>query len=244
MPEGFSHYEVKRGRRPGWWIALAVLALTSAALWLVFDFGRQRAGFDSEVQLRQLALMELRVKQLSKENAELRDKLGAVERSAAVDKEAYGRIEHTLKSLQDENYALKQQLTVFQSIVAADSESDVVTIQQFKLTAGKQARSYHYRLSLMQSKAAARRVKGKVTFQIEGIRDGKEQAAPLTLLTQGRLTERDFSFRQVQTIEGEVVVPDNFRPVRARVRISVLGKAGAKPAPQAEKIFDWAEITD
>lgn len=242
MPEGFSYYEVAHSRRSRWWWVVMGLVAAPAGLWLAFTFGQQRATLAGDEGQQYIVKLNQRASQLVKENATLRDQMGVLERSSAVDKEAYGHIERSLKSLQDENYSLKQQLTVFQSIVAAESASDVVTVQQFTLKAGKKARQYHYRLNLMQSSTAARQVKGKVTFQIEGMRDGKEQSAPLSLLTQGRSAEQAFQFRQVQTFEGEVTVPDNFKPVRARVRITVQGKAGNKPGHQAEKIFDWLDI--
>ena len=242
MPEGFSYYEVSRNRRSRWWWVVIGFVATPACVWLVFTLGQQRASLDGGEGQRDIIKLEQRANELEHENAVLRDQMGILERSVAVDKEAYGHIERSLKALQDENYTLKQQLTVFQSIVAAESEPDVVTVQQFTLKVGKKARQYHYRLHLMQSSTSAPQVKGKVTFQIEGLRDGKEQSAPLSLLTQGRISEQAFQFRQMQNFEGEITMPDNFEPVRVRVRISVQGKAGTKQVSQAEKIFDWLAI--
>lgn len=239
MSEGFSHYVVRRqspARRLGLLMIFSVAM--SVAFWFVFDFGRSRAGFDAEEAAQRVHMLELRIKQLTKDNVDLSEKAALLERSNGVDREAYGKIEKTLRTLQDENYALKQQSSVLQSIVGAGAAAEFVKVQQLKIKKGSGAGKYRYRLALMQTEHVDRAIKGSVTFALEGLQGGADKVFAINAGPGGKLTVQPFSFRHFQNLDGDFVMPQNFEPQRLKVSIDMPGKSPS----HFEKIFTWSDV--
>lgn len=239
MTEGFSHYVVRRqspARRLGLLVIFSVAM--SVVFWFVFDFGRSRAGFDAEEAAQRVQMLELRIKQLTKDNVDLSEKAALLERSSGVDREAYGKIEKTLRALQDENYALKQQSSVLQSIVGAGAAAESVRVQQFKIIKGSGAGKYRYRLALMQVEHVNRAIKGSVTFALEGVQGGADKVLTINGGPGSTLAIQPFAFKTFQNLDGDFVIPQNFEPQRLKVSIDTPGK---NPS-HFDKIFTWSEV--
>ncbi len=239
MVEATTHHVIRR-RQPLRTILLVavVTAFLAWGSWGLYDFGRQRAGYDADETQRQINILELRLRERNGENMELREKIAVFERSTVVDEKAYTAVEDSLRLLQDELAELKQQVSFYQGIVSPADASLGVQVQNLKLERLSEGNDFHFKLILIQGPARARRVTGTVTFIVAGVQDGEQKSLSLKELSGGEMTSLKYRFKYFQNFQGDFILPDTFEPMRVTVRVT---PQGAK-AKDVEKVFQWSNV--
>ena len=80
-------------------------------------------------------------------------------------------------------------------------------------------------------------VSGRVRIDIEGILDNRPVNLRWAQISDGEAPEPAFRFKYFQQLEGYLVLPDGFDPVR--ISLTLESKSQRKPVVRT---FDWASL--
>lgn len=215
-------------------LTLIVIALAIAG-WSLFDYGRFLAGFDSQDAGREQQLLMGENDDLNDRIVELRGQKAVLERAAQIEREAYNQLDTTLKTLQAEIIELKAELAFYRGIVSPRDASRGLRLQSFALNTNGQTRGYRYTLVLTQVLKNDRLVYGRVNLSFAGIHNGQPKVLGLNEVTKKSVKELKFRFKYFQNIEGDIVLPVGFTPLRVMIKILPRGRQ----QDMIEKTFDW-----
>lgn len=198
------------------WRKLLVVGIIAALLgwviWLAFDFGRYRAGFDSNIVGERSAVLRDRVEELDDENKELRQRLAVIERGEQIDVKAAAESRKQFKELQDERMRLEKEVSFLRSVVSPDQTEQGLQVQDFKLVSGAGGDEYRFQFTLTRSKKGKKAVKGDVAVSLSGVQDGQILHMALSDVTADKKDKIKFQFKNFQTLKGIVRLPDGFAP--------------------------------
>ncbi|MFQ5469895.1 MAG: DUF6776 family protein [Gammaproteobacteria bacterium] len=239
MAKETSHIIVK-SPHPGKFPMIVVLLLVTciAGGWFVFDYGRQRAGFD-----RQRADAErdkfkglLRQSQASIEG--LRKQNARLTQAMEVDKFAYSEVEQSLQDLQNEVLDLKEELAFYRGIINPEDLARGLQIQSFRIEKGVEPGQYSYRVILTHYNNSAFRMRGNIQMAILGVHEGVEKLLSQSdFLANNSAKKINYRFKYFQELSGKILIPEGFVPVK--VEITVIAKDRKKSS--FTKSYQWQD---
>ncbi len=215
------------------YVLLAVVLLAGG--WGVFDYGRSRAGFDSQAARDALAT---RILDLEADNKRLSGQNAVLEQAREIDRHAYEEVDHTLAALQDELLELKQEAAFYRRLVNASEGEKGLQIESVKLQREGESPVLRYRLVLTQYVTPPSLVQGEVRMTLNGLRNGTQAELSQQELLGGDKTALIFKFRHFQELAGSLTLPEGFVPLRLQLR--VLPRDGAKSP--VERSYSWTEL--
>lgn len=228
---------VQPGKRGSSWWWLLLLTLAALLAWQAFDYGRKRAGYDSEQCARQLLELEVRVVKLEREREQLRQESARFERSAQIDQAAVQTVQGDLKSLQEERSQLRQEVEFLKSLVSGDATA--LQLTEFTLVDLKKARHFSFSFTVSKRGGDKKRLRGHATVSVAGLSDGKQVTLDAAKLGVDD-SDMALGFMNFQKIEGELALPEGFVP--AELKIGIEPKDSTfKPL---EQTFSWKVETN
>jgi hypothetical protein len=187
---------------------------------ITYEAGRSLAGYHSGKAAEEQARLSTEVSRLRDENADLRSRLAAVERTMQIDQSTQGNLAGQLKTLSDENALLKEDLAFFQTLMtsgATESPSGV-TINRFRVQPDAIPGEYRYQLLVVQARTRSREFQGRLQLVVDLVRDGQSQV--LVLPRPGDKPDAyGLGFRFYQRVEGAFTVPADAQVKRVQVRV-------------------------
>lgn len=214
-------------------ILLGLLAIGVGG-WSLFDYGRYQAGYDShESDLEQLRLVAL-VDELNEQIEELREQKAQLERAAQIERKAYNELDTNLKVLESEILELKEELAFYRGIVSPRDASRGLRLQRFSFEPNG-LRSYRYTVVLTQVLKNDSLARGRVKLFIEGLQGNELKTLDLASLSENSVKELDYRFKYFQNLEGDLILPKGFKPMRATAQIL----PGGRQEDMIEKTIDW-----
>ncbi len=227
------HHPLKKSL---WYFVIVVILLASG--WWLFDYGRSRAGFESSQASEERDRLRDRIEQLEDEAAALRAQKAIHERAREIDRHAYDQIDNSLKEQQNELLELKEQVIFYRGIVGSSDQVRGLQILSFRLEDNSGERNFRYRLILNQLEKSNRVIKGRVRLTLIGLQDDAQvELSHAQFSKQGGKGEL-FRFKYFQELDGDIVLPEGFVPLRIKVKASSSGK---KPK-SIERIYSWSEL--
>lgn len=215
------------------WLVLGVLAVVAVlGGYLLFEFGRSRAGFDNLDAIRQRAELREQVAQRDATIRELRRMAADYQTFRAAQDQERSEVSRTIGELQAQVARQSQELSFYKGIVVKDANKADVAIQQLRLTPSPAgADRFVVRLMLVQPARPDGTVAGAVSLSVEGQRDGAAAKLDTAALTAGKNRELSYSFRYFENMEPEIVIPAGFRPERLTVEVRS-SRRGVEPVVQ------------
>lgn len=205
-------------------IAIFLLGLAFGAwgLWKVFAPAPQGAGVASAEHATRIAALQQQVANLT--------------RSDEVSRKANTALQGTLAERDEEIAGLKADVAFYERFVGATSQRRGLAVHELRLQA-QDAQTWHFTATLTQNLNRGAVNAGRVTLAVEGTRGGRMQQLDWAALRQQPSPPGlDYSFKYFQQLEGDILLPDGFKPVRVSVRL-----APARGAV-AEQSFTWADV--
>ena len=200
-----------------------IAALVLLGAYLVFEFGRIQAGYNTVDAANQEQALEDRIGELEQEVITLQEQITLLETHREIDREAYRSVEASLTELQAKIQEQRDAIAFYRGIVSPADGNSGLRVQDLKLTRGKAERTYNIRLVLVQAMQHDRKVSGDVVLSIEGDLDGEERSYTYAeLVPEDGRRDWAFSFRYFQDFDREVILPDGFTP--ARINVEVVSK--------------------
>lgn len=214
---------------------LGLLALLVAG-WSLFDYGRYLAGYDSaEMEHERGVLLDLKT-ELEQEIDQLREEKALLERASQIERQAYAELDATLKVLQEEILELKEELAFYRGIVSPRDASSGLQLQTFKIEPNGKSNNYRYKVVLTQVLKNDRLARGRVNFFVDGLKNDIE---PVTLeleqLSEKQIKELNYRFKYFQSLEGDIVLPEKFKPLRVTLQIT----PSSRKQGVIEKTIEW-----
>ncbi len=198
-------------KRRAWLLGIAAL-LVALILYGAFELGRYDAGYRVVDSVRGAWSASSRMRDLSAENARLRNELAAADLGRRVDRESYKLVQRSLGDMQSQIARLSQDLSFYRGLVQPDSLVRV-KVQQMQIvpqTAGQ----YHLKFVLMQTGKPDNLVSGTLSIAIDGLVGGKPQTLKFAEVSVSRHASLGYSFRYFQDYDEAVQLPPGFEPTR------------------------------
>lgn len=229
------HRPVYRLRR-----TMILLAFTVVAAIAGYAAGMAQGGFrfsSAEASNEQLA-QELR--SLRDQFRTARQNLVNLERGRAIDEQALREARNTIVGLETRISELEADLTFYRNIMAPSETSKGLQVDSFTLASARGDNTYRFKMVLTQVGNNNSFIAGQVAVNIIGRLDGEKEVIALRDLSDDieDLGVR-FRFRYFQDVEGTLNLPQGFEPYE----IQVVAQAQGRNASQAERTFDWAQLT-
>ncbi len=217
------------------WTLVSVVLLATG--WTLFEYGRFSAGFDSiDARKERRQLLDFQT-DLQRQISDLREEKAILERAQQIERQAYNELDLSLKTLQGEILELKEELAFYRGIVSPKDASTGLRLQRFEIEPNGQQRGYHYKVVLTQVLKNDRQAYGQVNLQIEGLQNGASKILALRDVTAKRIKDLDYKFKYFQNLEGDMVIPEGFSPLRATATVDPGGRSRDE---QIEKTIEWS----
>lgn len=173
--------------------------------------------------------------QIERENTRLRESLARIQWKLAVEHQTRLDLSSTVSTLQNEILELKDQLATYKDLVQSP-QGKGLHIQSFALSKTETDRLFSYRLVLTQGGKRDQFAHGKGQLFIYGILNGKSARLELNTLSKG--APLTFKFKYFQILEGELLLPNGFKPTRIKVVLFLEGN----PSVPIERAFNWGSM--
>lgn len=211
-----------------WW-AYGVLALLLVALafgawgaWTVIGRGAtpDAAAGASQAELERLA-----------------QEVATLTRSDQISREANAELQATLAARDEEIAGLRADVAFYERFVGATAQPRGLAVHELELRPQQaNGRVWHFSATLTQTRDRDAPSVGRLTLAVEGTQDGRlRRLSWPELRQQADAPGPDYSFRYFQRVEGDIVLPDGFEPLRIHARL-----APASGAP-VERTLAWAD---
>ena len=230
------HRLIVKPHRPLYSLAVTAIGaiLLSICVWLLLDnYYRQYSATAQEYQ----TLADTH-RELKSENKMLKGRLTILDRDIQVKRTANGALDTEIINLRDEVRNLKSELHFYQDIISAAQGSGSLNIQGLLLEPAE-AQYYRFKLVVTQAVKNANIVsEGVMDLSVEGTENGDVRTLNLSDITADGELEPNFEFDNFKRIDGNLVLPDGFEPIRIIVRLYLKGQENAA----TERIFDWSDL--
>ena len=229
------HHPLKKSL---WYVALVLALLVGG--WLLFDYGLSRAGFESAQASKERDQLRNRIQQLEAEVITLRAQKAVHERAREIDRHAYDQVDNLLKEQQSEVLELKEEVIFYRGIVGSSDQVRGLQVLSFRLENNGGERNFRYRLILNQLEKSNRVIKGRVNLTLIGLQGDEQVALPHAKIVKKEGEGELFRFKYFQEVDGDIVLPEGFVPLRIKVK----AKSSGKKSKSIERIFNWSELAD
>ena len=219
-------------------IKLCILLVLGITCWGIFEYGRNRGGFDHlqarkdvEALVEQISILDARVDELMSENAHLAS-------SSEIDATASKQVSEKLSQLNDEMLELKEELVFYRSLLSPTELQPGLQILGVQMIKDGSSNAYNYKIVLTQRHNGNQLATGDVNVQVSGLQSGKAMQLDLAEVTASSGNEMSFRFKNFQSLEGRLVLPENFQPKDVLVNVNPTTR-GIK---QIERSYEWNTI--
>ena len=168
---------------------------------------------------------------------ELEQRITDLARSDVISREANQQVQATLAERDEEIAALRADLAFYERFVGPTAQRRGLAVHALELKP-QDAQTWHFTATLTQNVNQQAANSGRVSLALEGSQDGRmRQLDWAALRQQPNAGGVPYSFKFFQRVEGDILLPAGFHPVRVKVR---LAPQGGRPVEQS---FTWAEAT-
>jgi len=213
-----------------------IVALIAVSAYLIFEFGRIRAGYDIVEVSNIRQNYENHIMQLDDEIVDLKQQVAILKTNREVDRKSYEEVEASLNTLQAKIQEQRDAIAFYRGIVSPTDGNSGLRVQNLKLSRGKAEREFKLRLVLVQAMQHDRKVSGDVSLSVEGSQNGVGRTYGLDeLVPPEEKGAWEFSFRYFQDFDRLLVLPDGFTPERITVEV----RSRTRSISSIEESFAW-----
>jgi multidrug efflux pump subunit AcrA (membrane-fusion protein) len=220
-----------RAHLPWYWRWLGYITLGALVVgigWTTYDYGMELAGFRQSEAQRVISRMSEEIQSRDTRIAELRTQVAATERQLQIDRATYGDLGRQVKLLSEENAALKEDLALFQSLMASDEKELGLSINRFRVQPDSLPGEYRYRFLLVQSGQRLKEFQGTLQFVVNLEQGDRKFVVTLPLEEQKSAKEYQVNFKFFQRVEGTFKVAPGTVVRSLQVRVFEIGSITPK----------------
>lgn len=203
-----------------WAITVPFIMAAGGMVWWAYDSGLELAGFHRGLAEKELEELRERVVYLEAENARMATKIASDERQAQIDRSAMLETAVQVKSLNEENARLQEDLSFFQNLpLTAGKEADL-SIHRLKVEPDVLPGEYHCRLLLVQNvQQRGKEFQGSLQLLVNGEQDGKKVVIQFPQEDSPDVATHQMNFKYYQRVDRVFKVPPEMRVESVQVRV-------------------------
>jgi hypothetical protein len=220
-----------RAHVPWYWRWLGYITLGALVVgvgWTTYEYGMELAGFRQSEATRAIARMSEEIQSRDSQIIELRTQVASAERRVQIDRATYGDLGRQVKLLSEENAALKEDLALFQSLMASGEKEMGLSINRFRVQPDSLPGEYRYRLLLVQSGQRVKEFQGTLQFVVNLEQGDRKFVVTLPLEEQKSAKEYQVNFKFFQRVEGTFKVAPGTVVKSLQVRVFEIGSITPK----------------
>ena len=208
-------------------LAALLVAVGSLALWrfIVVDAGAGDAPTPARMRV------------LQTEVDQLEQRVTTLSRSDQISRDANRDLQGTLAERDEEIAGLRADVAFYERLVGSTAQRRGLNVHELKLQP-QAGQAWHFTATLTQNLNRGAVNAGDLRLLVEGTQDGRlKRLAWSDLRQQPGAAGVPYSFKYFQQIEGDLMLPAGFEPVRVIVQL--------KPGNGSvvEQSFTWAAAT-
>lgn len=167
----------------------------------------------------------------------LEQEVATLRRSDQISRDANAELQASLAARDEEIAALRADVAFYERFVGATAQPRGLAVHELELRPQQaDGRVWHFIATLTQTRDRDAPSVGRLTLSVEGTQDGRLQRLSWAdLRQQPGASGSEYSFRYFQRVEGDILLPPGFVPLRIHTRL-----VPASGAP-IERTIPWAE---
>lgn len=167
----------------------------------------------------------------------LEQRVATLARSDQISREANNDLQGTLAERDEEISGLRADVAFYERFVGATGQRRGLSVHELRLQPQTE-QAWRFTATLTQNLNRGAVSSGRLSLAVEGTRAGKLERLPWgELRPQDEAAGTEYSFKYFQQVEGDIVLPAGFEPVRVHVRLAP--ERGAA----VEQSFSWSDAT-
>ncbi|MFA5826177.1 MAG: DUF6776 family protein [Gallionellaceae bacterium] len=203
-----------------WAIILPFIFAAGVLVWWAYDSGLELAGFHRGLAEKELDELRDRVANLEVGNAKLASQVASYERQGQIDQSAMQETSTQVKSLNEENIRLKEDLSFFQNLPLTAGREAELSIHRLKIHPDVLPGEYHCRLLLVQNvQQRGKEFQGSLQLLVNGEQDGKKVMLQFPQENSPDIAAHQLSFKYYQRIDRVFKLPSDMRIENVQVRV-------------------------
>jgi hypothetical protein len=165
----------------------------------------------------------------------LSQEVSTLRRSDQISREANRDLERTLAERDEEIAGLRADVAFYERFVGATGQRRGLSVHDLDMTL-QSGDAWHFVATLTQNLNRGAVNAGQVTLSVEGTRNDRlEKLSWSALRKQTNAPGEAYSFKYFQQVEGEIMLPKDFKPLRVAVRLVPAGGSAM------EQSFPWPD---
>jgi len=202
------------------WLGIIFLgAFVVGVGWTTYDYGMELAGFRQGEAASALATLKEEIQKREAANLEMRSQVASAQRQLQIDRATYGDLAKQVKTLSEENAALKEDLAFFQSLMASGGKEFGLSINRFRVQPDALPGEYRYRLLLVQSGQRIKEFQGTLQFLVYLEQSDRKFVLALPPEDQKNSREYQVNFKFFQRVDGTFKVAPGTTVKSLQVRV-------------------------
>lgn len=176
---------------------------------------------------------------LRRKATEYREELIRLRRATEMDHHSLQQAQATIRGLEKGLKARKSEISFYKKIMAPGDLEEGLQVSRLDLDPTRNDKRWRYNLVLSQIGDNSRFVSGHVNVHLTGFVGDKRKTLPLEAVSDSR-DESDikFRFRYFQTLDGEMMIPEGFKPDSIQVT-AVADRSNQR----SRRVFRWQDKT-
>lgn len=221
---------LKNTKANRWLVFFAALCLVLTTV-LLFSLW-YNSDSHTKILAEKLSVSEKLASDTQNELGLVKQQLANSKRSELISRLANNQIQKVLAEKDEQIAGLKADLSFYELLVGSSGRRYGLRVHNAEFEALTND-AWQYTITLTQNINRGGTTSGQMSLAIEGVLNGKLKTLSWQELTQNQQAQgQKFSFRYFQQLQGNAMLPKNFKP--QRVKVTVKGTFGA-----IESEFNW-----
>lgn len=176
-------------------------------------------------------------RQMQARNRQLEQRVATLSRSDQISRDANQDLQDTLGERDEQIAGLRADVAFYERFVGATGQRRGLAVHELKLQP-QTDQAWHFTATLTQNLNRGAVNGGRLQLSVEGTRDGRLETLDWPRLRQQPTADgMAFSFKYFQQLEGEIVLPPQFKPLRVTARLQ------PDDGSRVDQSFAWADAT-
>jgi hypothetical protein len=216
-------------------LGIAAAVVGTFALYVMYELGRYDAGYDRQAAAQERTELEVQIDKLEQSNREMRTQIAEGDTIRMGRSHEQAEVARAMEELQAQVARQSQELAFYRGLVAQNTVTLGVKVDQLHVIQGSRPGSYLVKLALVRTGRADADASGTVHLTLEGSSTDGPKSLELPYLTGGRVRDLKFAFRYLQSLQQEISFPQPFRPEQLTVEL----ESSRKDVPPLSQSFRW-----
>ena len=198
-----------------------MLVVVAALVSWSYDIGRRFAGFDRSASETEIGNLHARIAELEGENARLGALAHSGENSVEIERTTREQMLRQIKTLEEDNIRLKENLAVYESLASGGNKRDTVSLSRFSVDPGGQPGHYRYRVLVSRQGAKTEpEFRGELQFRL-AVQQPDGKSAMMVLPQEGERNRSAYTveFRNFRSFEGSFQIDPALHLQRIEARL-------------------------